>query len=122
PKAGKVTKTTQEKDLQATTYTLSNGVKVTLKPTAFKSDEIIITGLRKGGTNNYGISDINNARMATDIVDAMGLGNFSPTDLSKVLAGKTVSMSADLGEISNEISGKSSIRDFETALQLIYLG
>ena len=122
PKAGKVTKTTQEKDLGATTYTLSNGVKVTLKPTAFKSDEIVITGLRKGGTSNYGAADINNARMATDIVDAMGLGQFNPTEISKVLAGKTVDMSASLGELSNEISGSSSVKDFETALQLIYLG
>lgn len=121
PKSGKVTKTTQQKDLGATTYTLSNGVKVTLKPTDFKSDEIIITGVRKGGTSNYGAADINNARMATDVVDAMGIGRFSPTDLSKVLAGKTVEMSLNLGEMSSGISGKSSVKDLETALQLLYL-
>jgi len=121
PKAGKVTGTKEEKDLGATTYTLSNGVKVTVKPTTFKSDEIVITGVRKGGTGNYGAADINNARMATDIVDAMGIGNFNPTDLSKVLAGKTVEMTMDIGDVSANIKGSSSVRDFETALQVLYL-
>ena len=43
PKAGKVTKETKIAALGATELTLSNGLKVILKPTDFKNDEIMMT-------------------------------------------------------------------------------
>ncbi len=45
---------------------------------------------RAGGKNNYGLADKYNAEYATAIVNTMGVGEFSPTDLKKALAGKSV--------------------------------
>ncbi len=121
PAPGKVVSQVKEDGLDATTYTLSNGVKVTLKTTDFKSDEILMTGVKKGGTNAYGVADKSNANFADNVVEAMGVGEFSPSDLEKVTAGKNISVSASLGDINNTVKGTSTVKDFETMLQLTNL-
>ncbi len=121
PAPGKVISKVEEADLGATTYTLSNGIKVTIKPTTFKSDEIQLHGVKQGGKSNYGVADKSNAQFAGDVVDAMGVGKFSPNDLEKVLAGKTVSVTASLSDITDVVAGKSSVKDLESMLQLVNL-
>lgn len=121
PKAGKVVSVSKEASFDAVTYTLSNGIKVTIKPTKFKSDEIVLTGVKKGGRNNYGVKDVHSADYAASVVSAMGCGKFSPTDLEKVLAGKTVRVGTDIGEYKNTISASSTVKDLESMMQLLYL-
>ena len=107
--------------LNATTYVLSNGIKVTIKPTDFKSDEILLQGLKKGGTSNYGVADKSNVNFACDLVDAMGVGKYNPTDLEKITSGKTVKVNFDISDIDNDITANCSVKDFESMMQLIYL-
>lgn len=121
PRAGKVESTKQEDGLDATTYTLNNGVKVTVKSTEFKSDEIVLRGVKKGGSNSYGVADISNVRFASDVVSSMGYGRFPPTELEKVMAGKNIKVSANIGEIQNTVSGSSTVKDLEDMLQLLYI-
>lgn len=121
PVAGKVTARQDEAGLGATTYTLSNGIKVTIKSTDFKTDEIVLKAVKKGGTNSYGVADKYNAQYASTVVSSMGVGNFAPTDLEKVVAGKNMRVSASMGEISNSVSGNSTVKDFETMLQLLHM-
>lgn len=121
PVPGKIVSQVKDNELDATTYTLSNGIKVTLKQTNFKADEIIMKGMKKGGTNNYGVADKNNAKYATAVVASMGYGEFAPTDLEKVIAGKPVSVRTSLTAIENNVSGNSNVKDLETMLQLAYL-
>ncbi|MCW3122318.1 MAG: insulinase family protein [Flavipsychrobacter sp.] len=121
PEPGKVVTTTKEKEFDATTYTLANGIKVTIKTTDFKSDEILMNGVKPGGSNGFGVADRSNLYFATNVIEAMGTGEFSPSDLEKVLAGKEVRVKASIGEITDEVSGSSTVKDFETMLQLTYL-
>jgi zinc protease len=121
PAPGKITGKKEEAGLNATTYTLSNGVKVTIKKTEFKSDEILLSGVKKGGKNNYGLADMNNAKYAIAVVGAMGNGDFSPTDLEKVLAGKSVSANVAMDDIENRVSGSSNVKDIEAMFQLLYV-
>lgn len=121
PVAGKVTSVTKDAELGATTFTLSNGIKVTIKPTTFKSDEIVLEATKYGGRNGYTAKDISSADYAAASVDAMGYGDFTPTELEKVLAGKSIRVGLDVGTYTNTISGKSTVKDFETMLQLMYL-
>lgn len=72
----------------ATVFTLSNGIKVVLKPTEFKKDEIIMTATSPGGSTLFGTKDIDNLKVFNDVIEIGGLGNFSATDLSKRLARK----------------------------------
>ncbi len=121
PKPGKIVSEKQNMQLGVTEISFANGAKVILKPTTFKDDEIIMTSFRKGGQSIYSAADKSNFTYAATIVDQMGVGDFSPTDLSKYLAGKTVSVSPSIGRLSSGVSGKSSVKDFETMLQLVNL-
>lgn len=121
PTPGKVISVSKDDELGATTYLLSNKVKVTIKPTDFKSDEILMRGVKKGGTNSYGVIDLNNVQFATEVADAMGFGDFTPTDLEKVLSGKKVEVDEKINDINDAITASSTVKDFETMLQLTYL-
>ncbi|OSZ78842.1 hypothetical protein CAP35_11500 [Chitinophagaceae bacterium IBVUCB1] len=121
PTPGKIVSQKEDKEFGATTYTLSNGVKVTIKPTTFKSDEILLRGVRKGGMCNYGAIDRYSVQYATQVVGAMGYGNFPPTDLEKAIAGKTIRAGGGIGDINNTVTGNSTIKDFESMLELMYL-
>ncbi len=121
PAAGKVASEKKNAELGVTEITYANGAKVILKPTTFKDDEIVMTSFRKGGQSLYGVADKQNATFAASVVQQMGIGDFSPTDLSKVLSGKTASASPSIGRINSGINGSSSVKDFETMLQLVYL-
>jgi zinc protease len=121
PAPGKIMNSKKNATLGTTDYTLSNGVTVTVKPTDFKNDEILMSAIRAGGKNSYGLNDKYNAEYATSVIRSMGIGDFSPTDLQKALSGKTVRVSPLLSGISDGFSGSSSVKDLETMMQLIYL-
>lgn len=121
PTPGKVVK--EEKDAKAgtTTWTLSNGAKVTFKKTDFKNDEIQFSAYRFGGSSLYTGKDFESADYSNNVVDEMGYGEFSNTDLQKFMTGKTVNVNTIVDMSSDMIQGRSSVKDFETAMQLLYL-
>lgn len=103
------------------TLTLSNGVKIILKPTDFKNDQILISGYAFGGTSLANDDDFTSANLAGDIIGSSGVANFNQIQLEKMLAGKNVSLTPYISENAQGINGSSSPQDFETALQLLYL-
>jgi zinc protease len=121
PKAGAIVGETEDKRLGLTTLTLSNGVKVILKPTDFRNDQVMLGASRFGGESQFGEPDILNARYASTIVGAMGVGAYSPVELAGILAGKSASASASLNNYTESVRGASGNDDIETMLQLVYL-
>lgn len=121
PSPGKIISETKDADLGTTTYTLSNGVKVTVKPTTFKSDEIVFSGVKYGGTGQYGVADKSNITFLSSVIGTMGYGKFTPTALHDFLSGKNVNLSVNMGNISNNVSGGSSVKDLPALLELNYL-
>ncbi|HET6542509.1 MAG TPA: insulinase family protein [Chryseolinea sp.] len=121
PIAGKIVSEKKIKDLDVTELTLNNGIKVLLKPTDFKNDQIIMAASRYGGQYLYDPKDRLDAEYASTIVAQMGVAEFSPIDLRKVLAGKSASVTPRLGTISESLNGQCSAVDLETMLQLTYL-
>jgi zinc protease len=107
--------------LGTTELKLSNGVSVTLKPTTFKDDQIVMAATRPGGKNNYGLADKFNAEYSTAIVNAMGVGEFSPSDLKKALAGKSITVNPVFSATSEGVRGNSTKKDLESMFQLNYL-
>lgn len=100
---------------------LQNGIRVLLKPTAFKNNQILLSAFSAGGTSVYPESNYQNASFAADIAETSGLADFSAIQLEKSLAGRTVSVSPFIDEYQQGIRGSSSKEDFETALQLMHL-
>jgi len=122
PKAGTIMRYETDVELGTIEWTLSNGVRVVIRPTEFKQDEILMSAYSWGGKSVLKQEQLVNANLACDAVAFMGLGDFSMNDLQKALTGKTVNVEAGLGESSEYMEGSSSIKDFETMLQLVYLG
>lgn len=121
-KAGKIVKEKKNQKFGATELTLSNGVKVYLKKTDFKDDEIRMTASTHGGTRLYkSASDIKNAKILNSALGLGGLGKFDAIALDRALTGRRVNVSASVGAYTTGISGSSSVQDFETMLQLVYL-
>jgi len=121
PEPGKIVTETKNDLLGTTELVLSNGAKVTLKPTDFKDDEIILTSFRKGGMSRYPAEDKLNANYAATIVQQTGIGDFSPTELRKFLAGRTVTAQPRIGGLTAGLNGTSTVKDIETLFQLVYL-
>lgn len=121
PKKGKIISETTNPKTGTIELQLSNGASVSLKPTDFKNDEIIMEANRKGGYYNYPTKDIYNAKNAAMIVTEMGVGAFSPSDLRKFLSGKTIQASPYISTVEEGISGNSSVKDAEELFQMVYL-
>lgn len=121
PEPGKIVKSERDELMDATVWTLENGIKVVLKNTDFKNDEILLTGTSAGGFSHFAVQDPINSRMMSAVAILGGVGNFSATDLPKVLAGKTASARPSVSLTTQNFNGSSSIKDFETMMQLVYL-
>ena len=120
PKAGKIVKT-EEGPFGSTALTLSNGVRVVMKNTDFKADEIRMRAFSPGGTSVFGTKEALQIKMLNSVAGLGGLGNFSNVDLEKVLAGKKASVNASVSDLSEGLNGSCSPKDLETMLQLVYL-
>jgi zinc protease len=121
PTPGTVTRTTTQDAYGITEWQLSNGVKVVLKPTIFKQDEIVFRALSLGGTSLAPDQDVVSAETAAQAVSLGGLGQLNASDLRKALTGQIAQVSANIGETDEELSGGGSRKDLETMFQLIYL-
>jgi zinc protease len=121
PTAGAIANTSTADALGITEWTLSNGVRVVLKPTTFKQDEIVFRAVSPGGTSLASDEDYIPAETADAVIAQGGLGNFSRLDLDKVLAGTTALVRADIGATEEGLAGGAARKDLETMFQLIYL-
>lgn len=121
PAPGKVVAEKTLGELGATEWTLSNGIKVIVKPTDFKNDEIAFSADAKGGT-----SAIDDA-MASSVVflpygiSQHGLGDYSYSDLSKYLQGSQVSLNVTFDAYIREAEGKTTVKDLTKLMELIYM-
>lgn len=122
PKAGKIKKVSKNEQLGTTEWILSNGVKVVFKPTKFKEDEILLSAFSLGGTSKVkNIEDLPSAIMATSVVGSNGLGDYTQIELGKLLTGKMASVYPYINTYEEGFDGNSSVNDFETLVQLVYL-
>jgi zinc protease len=121
PAGGTVTKTSTREAAGLTEWELSNGVKVVLKPTTFKEDEILFTASSPGGTSLASDQDYVAASTAAQLVAAGGVGKLNASDYRKVMTGKIASANAYISELQEGLNGSSSRKDLETLFQLVYL-
>ena len=121
PKGGKIISEKEGDIYGSTKLVLSNGVTVYVKKTDFKADEIRMKGTSLGGKSIFPDKDARNFAVMDNVIAVGGLGNFSQVDLTKVLAGKKVSVNAGLGATTENVFGTCSPKDFETMMQLTYL-
>lgn len=121
PPGGRVVEEKKDADLNITEWKLSNGIRVVVKPTDFKADEVLIRGWSPGGTSLVSDADYVDASLASLAVSRGGVAGFDAIELGKKLAGKRAGVSLDIGALNETINASGSPKDFDTILQLIYL-
>ncbi|RYY30871.1 MAG: insulinase family protein, partial [Sphingobacteriaceae bacterium] len=119
PVAGKIVSKNKDAKTGITTLILSNGIRVLLKPTNFKNNEVSFGGFSMGGTSLYSDADYQSAA-AANMIPSYGAGNYNTTSLSKYLSGKQMSVQTSVGERTQNIGGGAVNSDLEAALQLMY--
>jgi len=107
----------------ATEWTLANGIKVTVLPTKHAEDQILFDIFEEGGMTLIDDADIPSfdRTVTTLFQNNAGLGSFSGTEVSKMLAGKSVRALPYIDDLTHGVSGQSTVKDLETAFQLLYL-
>jgi len=121
PVSTPVVRRTENSVFGFTVLQFGNGVKMVLKPTDFKNDEIVLTAFSPGGLSLYPDHDVMSATVAATIITQSGLGEFDLTGLQKKLSGNTAKLSPFISELREGVNGSCTPRDLETMLQLNYL-
>lgn len=121
PKKGSIKSEKENAKFGYKELTLSNGARVLLKKTDYKDDEVILSATSKGGASLLGKEDYANIKMFDMAIGYSGLGNFSSTELQKVLAGKQVNVDLRMQNLHETVSGTSTPKDLETLFQMTYL-
>lgn len=121
PKGAPIASERELPEVGAREIRLGNGVRVLLKPTDFKADEVMLQAYSIGGSSLLSEGDASKASLATGFVLAGGLGRLSQIDLAKVLAGKNARVFPMITETTQGLSGSASPRDLELLFQLTYL-
>ncbi len=121
PAAGKIVNEKKIEEIGVTELQFSNGVKVVLKPTDFKNDEINFSAFSPGGTSLYSDADFQSALYSSGIIGRSGVGEFNALQLPKLLTGKRAFVSTSIAERTENVFGFSTPKDLETTLQLVHL-
>ena len=121
PAPGRVVARSTVAEVDATLLELSNGVKVFLKPTKLKDDQILLGAYSPGGLSLVSDAEYASGVFSGQLIGISGLGSMDAIQLSKALTGRVAMASAGAGETSEAVSGFASPRDLETMLQLVYL-
>mgnify|MGYP000188680924 FL=1 len=117
----KVTAEKMHEDIDVTEWTLGNGIRVLLKPTDFKADQIMFGAVSPGGLGYISDEDFPSGAMASNIINMGGVGDFDAIKLRKALTGKVASAQPYISGEYEGFSGSAAPKDLETALQLVYM-
>jgi zinc protease len=121
PRPGTITKQGKVDAIGVLDWTLSNGVRVILKPTDYQADQVELVGRSPGGLAMASDKDFADVRFADDIAAIGGAGELDEEELQKVLAGKHVGAQASISETTEDIEARGSARDLETMFQLVHV-
>ena len=120
-KGSRTAKSAVNNSLETTEWTLKNGIRVVVKPTQFKADEVLFRVNAEGGASLLSDEDYYTGKFLPVVVSMSGVSKFSSTDLRKQLAGKTANINLPVEDYDHGMSGNCSPKDLETLLQLTYL-
>ena len=119
---GSVVKSTAENEsLGYTEWTLKNGIKVVVRPSTLKADEVFVTATSKGGLSMLTDEEYYQGAFLGMVMGQSGISKFSATELAKQLSGKSAYASLGAGEYEHSVNAGGSPKDIETILQLVYL-
>ena len=120
-KGSAVKKESKNEALGTTTWVLKNGLKVVVKPTKFKADEVQIAMSANFGQSSLSDELYWTSAFMPSFLGRMGVSKFTATDLRKQLSGKNANVRVSVDDYELSVLGSGSPKDLETIMQLLYL-
>ena len=120
-KGSKVKKESKNEEFGTIEWTLKNGLKVVVKPTKFKADEVQVAMVAHSGQSSLSDELYWSSALLPTFVGRMGVSKFSATDLRKQLSGKNAQVYVSPDDYASQVVGVGSPKDLETIMQLLYL-
>ena len=121
PEPGSVTEKEYLEALDLHLWTLSNGMKVYLKQTDFKDNEILFRAISPGGASLVPDDDLISSALASTAVTESGLGHMTSVELEQFLSSKNVSLSPSISDYWESLNGFAAPDDLEYMMQLLHL-
>lgn len=115
---GKVVETKDITDLETTFVRFENGVRLTVKPTKFRDDEVLVRVNVGRGMRDLP-ADRQTLRWASGAVVEGGLKKISNEDMERVLAAKVFGVNFGVGEEAFVLSGSTRREDLPTEMQVL---
>ena len=107
-------------DLGITRITLSNGIRLNLKPTTYSANEILFALGIEGGRAVEPLEKPGLAELARDVVNESGVGPLDREALQVALTGKTTSLALGFNHDRFHWKGSSTPKEIELLFQLLY--
>uniref|UniRef100_UPI00405730F7 M16 family metallopeptidase n=1 Tax=Alistipes sp. TaxID=1872444 RepID=UPI00405730F7 len=120
-KGSPVKATAENESLGFTEWTLKNGIKVVVRPSTLKADEVFVNATSKGGCSMLTDEEYYNGAFLGMVMGQSGISEFSANELNKQLAGKSAYASVGVDSYEHAVNAGGSPKDIETILQLVYL-
>ena len=116
---GKISKIEKNEDLNIFEVLFENGLKVYLKPTDLKNDEILIRSYALNGIANLDDKILDSAKMASSYFYDSGISGIEKSTFSKILDSKNSSLNVQLGFNLRNITANTTKNSFEDIICLI---
>jgi zinc protease len=121
PDPGKITGERDLVSLDMLEWTLSNGMRVLLKPTRYRANQILVTAWSAGGASLATDGDYVSAYMSDRVVSAMGVGAFDESQLERALSGTSMHLGPVVTDHDVALRGESNLTDLASLFQLLHL-
>ena len=121
PAPGSITSTQMLSQWNATEFTLSNGVKVIVKPTTFKENEILFSAIAKGGLSTVDPALAASVKFLPYAFQNSGLGDYTNSDMKKYLQGRQVNLTPDIDSYYRSLDGTTTVKDLPVLMEMIYM-
>lgn len=102
-------------------YELSNGTRVLFMQNKYMQGRMLMKAEGEGGMSSEPLEDAYVYPIIDVLLSVGGIGDFRAAELKKRLAGVDLSLTFNLNLYNKTISGVSTLRDFETLMQMLYL-
>ncbi|MFP5449556.1 MAG: M16 family metallopeptidase [Alphaproteobacteria bacterium] len=115
---GKVVETQDVTDLDAVFVRFENGVRLTIKPTRFQDDEILVAVNVGDGLQSLP-ADVQSLAWAAQAFGEGGLGQITAEDMERVLASRTYGVRLRVSDEAFTLSGETRPEDLEIQMQVL---
>ena len=121
PAPGKITAEKHLQQWNATELTLSNGVHVIVKPTAFKENEIVFSAVARKGTAATDPALAPSLKFLPYALNSYGMGDYNNSDMKKYLQGRQIQFEPSFDDYYTSIDGSTTVKDLPVLMEMLYM-